>query len=168
MILFFCFILVQGLVVPISSWHLLALYSSLYEEGAKETLIPLHRKKLIHDLFRYAVLHGGVLLLFVVYLHKTDMPIFDTPILLAHLVLLFLFYQLIAVAILTLIKNLELTVAIIATYTFTEVVTQGTFMPWPHLFVFQEPYYGLEFNLKFIFLAAGILLSIVQLWRTFR
>ena len=157
----------QGIAVPMASWHLISLYSSLYEDGAKDTLVPIHQKKVLVDIGRYVSLHGFVLLLFVGFISwKNEAEFFDGTII-AHLIILFVFYQLIGLALLTLIESLELTIAIIATYTLTEVVTQGTFMPWPHLFVFLGPVYGMEMNLKFIFLGLGVFLSVLQLWRTF-
>lgn len=85
-----------------------------------------------------------------------------------HLLLLFLFYQLIGVALLTIVKSLEIAVSIYAIYTVTEVVTLVDFLPWPHLFIFEEVFYDVWLFLKFFFLGIGIILSVVQLIRTFR
>lgn len=165
---FMPYIVVQGIAVSIAGWHLIFLYSSLYEEGAKETLIAYYRKVLIIDILRYALLHAIFIFLLVgltVWMNGAD---FFTSTLILHLILLFVFYQLVGLAILSATNSLDLTLAIIVTYTFMEVATQGTFMPWPHLFLFEEPTDEVWLQLTFLSLGAGILLSVIQLWQKFK
>ncbi len=64
---------------------------------------------------------------------------FFTVPLIIHLMMLFIFYQIVGLAVLSAVKSLDVALAIIAMYTFMEVATQGTFMPWPHIFIFDEP-----------------------------
>ncbi len=165
---FMPYIFVQSIAVSMAGWHLVFLYSSLYEEGAKETLIVYYRKLLIIDIMRYALLHSIFISLLVgltVWINGTD---FFTSTLIVHLILLFVFYQLVGVAILSVTNSLDITLAIVTTYTFMEVATQGTFMPWPHLFLFMEPSDDIWLRLTFLSLGVGIVISIVLLWRKFK
>jgi hypothetical protein len=161
-------IFIQGIAVPMAGWHLIFLYNSLFEEGATETLIVYYRKVLIIDILRYVLLHLIFISLLVVLVFGINGKEFFTDILIVHLILLFLFYQLIGIAILSITNSLEITLAILSTYTFMEVVTQGTFMPWPHLFIFGEPIGDIWQYLTFVSLIVGVTLSLIQLWIKFK
>jgi hypothetical protein len=165
---FMPYIVVQGIAVPIAGWHLVFLYNSLYEEGARETLIVYYRKVLVIDIIRYALLHAIFISLLVGLTAWINGPDFFTSTLIVHLIMLFIFYQIVGIAVLSAIYSLDITLAIVATYTFMEVVTQGTFMPWPHLFIFEEPISDFWTGLTLLSLGAGILLSAIQLWRKFK
>jgi hypothetical protein len=165
---FLPYIFVQGIAVPMAGWHLVFLYNSLYEEGAKDTLIVYYRKILIIDIIRYALLHAFFISLLVgLTVSMNGLDIF-TGTLIVHLIMLFIFYQIVGIAILSTTNNLDITLAIVATYTFMEVATQGTFMPWPHLFLFEEPISDIWLGLTFLSLGTGTLLFAIQLWRKFR
>lgn len=162
------YIFVQGIAVSMAGWHLVFLYNSLYDVGAEETLIVYYRKILIIDIIRYALLHAIFISLLVgltVWMNGQD---FFTSTLIVHLITLFILYQIVGIAILSATNSLDITLAIVATYTFMEVATQGTFMPWPHLFLFEEPFSDTWLRLTFLSLGAGILLSAIQLWRKFK
>ncbi|GLH65525.1 hypothetical protein [Parageobacillus sp. G301] len=165
---FMPYIVVQGIAVPIAGWHLVFLYNSLYEEGAKETLIVYYRKVLVIDIIRYALLHAIFISLLVGLTVWINGPDFFTSTLIVHLIMLFIFYQIIGIAVLSAVQSLDIALAIVATYTFMEVATQGTFMPWPHLFIFREPIDDIPIRLTFLSLGVGILLSAIQLWRKFK
>ncbi|WP_203361955.1 hypothetical protein [Bacillus sp. REN10] len=165
---FTSYIFVQGIAVPMAGLHLVFLYNSLYEEGARETLLVYYRKVLIVDMIRYALLHGAFILALVgltIWMNGTD---FFTSTIIVHLVMLFIFYHMIGLAVLSTTNSLDITLAIVATYTFMEVATQGTFMPWPHLFLFVEPIDDIWLRLTFLSLGIGTLLSAIQLWRKFK
>ncbi|KHF27252.1 hypothetical protein LR68_03948 [Anoxybacillus sp. BCO1] len=165
---FMPYIVVQGIAVPIAGWHIVFLYNSLYEEGATETLLPYYRKVFFIDIIRYAALHGMFVFLLVgltVWLNGTQ---FFTVPLIIHLMMLFIFYQIVGLAVLSAVKSLDVALAIIAMYTFMEVATQGTFMPWPHIFIFREPVDSISMFLPLFWLIIGVFLSIVQIWRTFK
>lgn len=165
---FMPYIVVQGIAVPIAGWHIVFLYNSLYEEGATETLLPYYRKAFFIDIIRYAALHGMFVFLLVgltVWLNGTQ---FFTVPLIIHLMMLFIFYQIVGLAVLSAVKSLDVALAIIAMYTFMEVATQGTFMPWPHIFIFREPVDSISMFLPLFWLIIGVFLSIVQIWRTFK
>lgn len=162
------YIFLQGIAVPISGLHMVFLYSYIYDDGAKETLLPYYKHNLMYDLMRYSMMHGFILILFILLLNWMNGIVFLSVIMLMHLLLLFIFYQLIGIALLTLFESLELSIAIYATYTLTEVITQGTFLPWPHIFIFEEPYLDIWLTLTFFFLILGIALSIAQLLRAFK
>lgn len=165
---FTSYIFVQGIAVSMSGWHLIFLYSSLYEEGAEDTLFVYYRKVLPLDVLRYAFLHTIFISLLVGLIILINGSDFYTSILVVHLIMLFIFYQIVGIAILSAVNSLDLTLAIIVTYTFMEVATQGTFMPWPHLFLFEEPISGIWLRLTFIELGTGIILSVIQLWQKFK
>ncbi|MBD8007708.1 hypothetical protein [Bacillus norwichensis] len=158
----------EGIAIPLAGWHTVFLYNSLFEEGAKETLIVYYRQTLTIDLTRYAILHGVFISLLVALVGWMNGPDFFTITLIVHLILLFFFYQIIGIAILSATKSLEVTLATIATYTFMEVVTQGTFMPWPHIFIFMDPINDIWLHLTFLSLGIGIVSSVIQLWRKFK
>lgn len=165
---FMPYIVVQGIAVPIAGWHIVFLYNSLYEEGATETLLPYYRKVLITDIIRYVTLHGTFVFLLVgltVWMNGTK---FFTVSLTIHFILLFIFYQIVGLAVLSAVQSLDVALAIIAMYTFMEVATQGTFMPWPHIFIFREPVDSISMFFPLFWLIIGIFLSIVQIWRTFK
>ncbi|WP_461200505.1 hypothetical protein [Anoxybacillus sp. TBDG-1] len=165
---FMPYIVVQGIAVPIGGWHIVFLYNSLYEDGATETLLPYYRKVFFIDMIRYAALHGTFVFLLVgltVWLNGTQ---FFTVPLIIHLMMLFIFYQIVGLAVLSAVQSLDVALAIIAMYTFMEVATQGTFMPWPHIFIFREPVDSLSMFLPLFWLIIGVFLSIVQIWRTFK
>ncbi|MBB5356341.1 hypothetical protein HNR43_002325 [Anoxybacillus mongoliensis] len=165
---FMPYIVVQGIAVPIAGWHIVFLYNSLYEEGATETLLPYYRKVFFIDIIRYAALHGTFVFLLVgltVWLNGTQ---FFTVPLIIHLMMLFIFYQIVGLAVLSAVRSLDVALAIIAMYTFMEVATQGTFMPWPHIFIFREPVDSISMFLPLFWLIIGVFLSIVQIWRTFK
>lgn len=50
-----------------------------------------------------------------------------------------LFYALLGALSIIVSKTLEVSIALIFLYTVLEIVTQGTFMPWPHIFQFEPP-----------------------------
>lgn len=161
-------IFVQGIAVSISGWHLIFLYNSLYEEGAKETLIVYYRKVFPLDILRYSLLHAIFISLLVgltILINGSD---FYTSTLIVHLIMLFIFYQIVGLAILSATNSLDITLAMVTTYTFMEVATQGTFMPWPHLFIFEEPIDDIWIRLTFLSLGTGIILSAIQLWQKFK
>ncbi|RFA37303.1 hypothetical protein CAI16_02175 [Virgibacillus dokdonensis] len=162
------YIFLQGVAVPVSGLHIVFLYSYIYDEGSKEVLLPYYKNNLLYDLVRYSMLHGCILFLFTCLLiWLNGFGFFDAKIIL-HLLLLFVFYQVIGVTLLSLVESLELSIAIYATYTITEVVTKGTFLPWPHIFLFEEPIINIWLVLTFIFLILGLVLSIVQLIRSYK
>jgi hypothetical protein len=165
---FMPYIVVQGIAVPIAGWHLVFLYNSLYEEGARKTLIVYYRKVLVIDIIRYALLHVIFISLLVGLTAWINGPDFFTSTLIVHLIMLFIFYQIVGIAVLSAVQSLDIALAIVATYTFMEVATQGTFMPWPHLFIFREPIGDISIQLTFLSLGVGILLSAMQLWRKFK
>ncbi|MBE2912230.1 hypothetical protein [Anoxybacillus flavithermus] len=165
---FMPYVVVQGIAVPIAGWHIVFLYNSLYEEGATETLLSYYRKVFFIDIIRYATLHGMFVFLLVgltVWLNGTQ---FFTVPLIIHLMMLFIFYQIVGLAVLSAVRSLDVALAIIAMYTFMEVATQGTFMPWPHIFIFREPVASISMFLPLFWLIIGVFLSIVQIWRTFK
>jgi len=165
---FLSYVFIQGIAISMAGWHIIFVYHALYEEGAEEALMPYYRKIVWWDLLRYAVLHGLFIGGFLVVIGFINGFSFYTTIILAHFLLLFLFYQVAGIALLTFTKNMELTLAVLVTYTFMEVVTQGTFMPWPHLFLFLPPIIDVWLYLTFISLGLGIFVSLFQIWRVFK
>ncbi|WP_243292180.1 hypothetical protein [Bacillus sp. FJAT-47783] len=165
---FLPYVAVQGIAVPMAGWHLVFLYSSLFEEGAKETLISYYRRVLIIDITRYAIMHAIFISLLASLTAWINKPNFFNSTLIMHLIMLFIFYQIVGIAILSATESLDISLAIIATYTFMEVVTQGTFMPWPHLFIFNEQTGDIWLILTFLSLGVGIISSALQLWMKFK
>lgn len=164
------YIFLQGIAIPVAGLHLVFLYSSIYDEGATDTLLPYYRKNIVYDFLRYGIFHGLIILLLTIVLVFVMGIEFFNFITIIHLILLFVFYQIIGVGLLTLVKSLEIAIAIIAMYTVMEISTiiLENYLPWPHIFIFGIAYYDSSLFLVFSFLITGILLSIVQIVRTFK
>lgn len=164
------YIFLQGIAIPLAGLHLVFLYSSIYDEGATDTLLPYYSKNIAYDFLRYGIFHGLIILLLMILLIFAMGIGFFNFIMIIHLILLFVFYQLIGVGLLTLVKSLEIAIAIIAMYTVIEISTVilENYLPWPHLFIFEKAYYNISLFLTFFFLITGILLSIAQIVRTFK
>lgn len=134
------FIIVQGIFLPFCSWHLVYRYSELLEHGAEDTLFPYYRKWFLYDIARYVILYSLLMmsLLLLIFI-KGGVAIFDY-ITVAHLPILLLFYMFAGLALLFVMKSVEVTLAIIFIYTVIEVVTLGkSGMPWPHIIIFLPP-----------------------------
>ncbi|MFB4159039.1 hypothetical protein ACE1TF_04070 [Geomicrobium sp. JSM 1781026] len=163
---YFGYAFLQGMAIPLAGVHTVFLYKYVLEDGAFETLVPLHRKRIYVDVMRYTLLHGGIvfaLLMLLVYVNGSQFFTIEKTV---HIVALFIFYQLIGLALLTFIRNFEISVAVVGMYTFIEVVTRGEFMPWPRIFIFYDPFlYDMQW--KFFFIGLGIVLSLIQIIRTF-
>ncbi|GIN72624.1 hypothetical protein J14TS2_30990 [Bacillus sp. J14TS2] len=162
------YIFLQGIAIPAAGLHVVFLYSSIYDEGAPDTLIPYYKKNIAYDLLRYGLLHGFIILLLTSLLIWVKGSEFLDMIMVLHLLLLFIFYQLIGLALLTIIKSLEISIAINAIYTVTEVVSLGNFFPVLHLFIFEDFFHDIWLYLKLFLLFIGIVLSVVQLVRAFK
>ncbi|WP_341300206.1 hypothetical protein MHB44_17540 [Lysinibacillus sp. FSL H8-0500] len=136
------FIIVQGIFLPFCCWHLVYRYSELLVHGAEDTLFPYYRKWFFYDIARYGILYSFlliVLLLIIGIKGGGGAAVFDN-ITLAHLSVLLLFYLFGGLALLFMMRSVELTLAIIFIYTVIEVVTLGTSgLPWPHIFIFLPP-----------------------------
>src|SRR5699024_5520521 len=113
------------------------LYSSIYDEGATDTLLPYYRKNIVYDFLRYGIFHGLIILFLTIVLILVMGIEFFNFLMVIHLILLFLFYQIIGVGLLTLVKSLEIVIAIIAMYTVMEMSTiiLENYLPWPHIFI---------------------------------
>lgn len=161
------YIFLQGVAISMSGLHLVLLYSSLYEDGATDTLKYYYRKVVVLDIIRYFIIHSVCnSLLFTLIIGKYGTS-FITGKLIIHLFLLFIFFQLIGLALLMATKSIEISISFIVSYTLVEILTLGTFMPWPHLFLFKEPFDVIWYNFTIFSLITGILFSVIQLWMSF-
>ncbi|WP_146547470.1 hypothetical protein [Rummeliibacillus suwonensis] len=150
------YIFFQVLAVSFCGVHLLLHYSYLFEEGASEILLPYYRQTAWLDLLRYGLVDGLCIAIVFCFVD----PFFHTPQVVAHTILLALCYFLGSSALLMIIKNLEITISCILVYTIMEIGTQGSFMPWPHIFFFVYPYVDLWVRLTYISLVIGLILAI--------
>ena len=166
--LLFSYHMIQGLVIPLSGIPLIFVYSYIFEKGAKETLIPYYRNVILIDIFRGALFNGLIVSGITWFLlYSVGMEFFTREIFL-HLILLFVFFQLVGIALLTVFESVEVVLTILVAVPFTDMVTQGTFLPPPHLFIFMDTLFSpLWLNVTYIFLGVGIIWSVVRLYRTF-
>jgi hypothetical protein len=82
------------------------------------------------DMIRYAGLHGIFIFLLVGLTAWINGLNFFTSTLMAHLIMLFLFYQMVGIAVLSAVRSLNVALAIVAAYTFMEVATWRFCLPF--------------------------------------
>ncbi|WP_100012144.1 hypothetical protein [Lentibacillus sediminis] len=154
-------VVIQGLFIPFSCWWILYRLSEMYEEGAQETLVPYYSKRFPVDFFRYFFLHViGLAVLCSILIIKYDASIL-TGINVLHFIILTLFYMLLGTSLIVLIKNVEISLTIIMIYTVLEVITQGDYMPWPHVFLFDPPINGPFLPIKLSVLGVAVIVLMV-------
>ncbi len=131
---------VQTLYLPWISWSAILYFQPLYDKGAYHTLVPHYRKWFgFHFIFVFILYFLGYLILLISTngaFHLIQM----NPIILVHHVLLLFLYWMIGAGLLLLTKSFEYAAALVLTYTLIEAITRGEFMPWPHVFQFNEFY----------------------------
>lgn len=154
-------IVIQGVFIPFSCWCLMYRLSEMYEEGAQETLAPYYSKRFILDFIRYFMTNLiGVFLLVSVFVLSYGANELQT-LNIVHFILLVLFYMFFGTTLMVLLKNIEMSLTIILIYTVLEVVTLGTFMPWPHIFLFERPIWEPFLMTKFILLMMTVFVLMV-------
>lgn len=154
-------IVIQGVFIPFSCWCLMYRLSEMYEEGAQETLAPYYSKRFILDFIRYFMTNLiGVFLLVSVFVLSYGANELQT-LNIVHFIILVLFYMFFGTTLIVLIKNIEMSLTIILIYTVLEVVTLGTFMPWPHIFLFEPPIWEPFLMTKFILLTITVFVLMV-------
>ncbi|HHY21055.1 MAG TPA: hypothetical protein GX525_04055 [Bacilli bacterium] len=154
-------IVIQGIFIPFSCWCLMYRLSEMYEEGAQETLAPYYSKRFILDFIRYFIMNLiGVFLLVAVFVLSYGADEL-TMLNIVHFIILVLFYMFFGTTLMVLIKNIEMSLTIILIYTVLEVVTLGTFMPWPHIFLFERPIWEPFLMTKFILLMITVFVLMV-------
>lgn len=133
------FIVIQGIYIPFCCWHVIFRYNQVIQMGAQDTLLPYYRKWVVFDVIRYSSMYfiGQILLVVTVWITIGD-AIF-TLINLIHFPILLIFYVLVGLTAILYLKSVEIALTFISIYTVTEVITQGTFMPWPRIFFFVPP-----------------------------
>lgn len=151
-------IVIQGLFIPFSSWWVIYRLGEIYEDGAQETLIPYYSKRFLNDFFRYfAVNMAGVLILCSIFVVKYDDNLLAS-LNIIHFIILILFFMLLGSSLIVLIKNVEISLTIIMIYTVLEVITQGDYMPWPHVFLFDPPIWTPILSTKFTVLSLTVII----------
>lgn len=154
-------IVIQGIFIPFSCWCLMYRLSEMYEEGAQETLAPYYSKRFILDFIRYFMTNLiGVFLLVSVFVLSYGANELQT-LNIVHFIILVLFYMFFGTTLIVLIKNIEMSLTLILIYTVLEVVTLGTFMPWPHIFLFEPPIWEPFLMTKFILLMITVFVLMV-------
>ncbi|MBS2772133.1 hypothetical protein PNH38_06195 [Anoxybacillus rupiensis] len=159
-------IIIQGLFIPFSGWCLTYRFGEMYEDGAQETLVPYYAKWFWADVFRYFFVHMlGVVLLSIALGWKYGASSLS-PLNMIHFVILTLFYLFFSTTLIVLVKNVDISLTVIFIYTVLEVATLGTFMPWPHIFLFDPPVWDPFFISKLTVLSLAVLLlvSITVVW----
>lgn len=134
---FDAFLIVQGIYIPFGCWWIIFRLYAVYEDGAEETLLSYYQKYLWFDIARYVMVCVlGLVTLAGIIVWKFDSSVINLM-LLFHFFLLILFYVLAGAITVIVLKALEVSIALVFLYTILEVITQGTFMPWPHIFQFE-------------------------------
>lgn len=154
-------IVIQGIFIPFSCWCLMYRLSEMFEEGAQETLIPYYSKYFLTDFIRYFIVNLlGTFTLYTTLVLKYGIQIISS-LNMIHFVLLILFYMFLGTTIIILVKNIEISLTIILIYTVLEVVTLGEYMPWPHIFLFQVPFWDPFLSMKFTIISITIIILII-------
>lgn len=133
------FIVIQGIYIPFCCWHVIFRYNEVLQMGAQDTLSPYYRKWVVFDVIRYSSIYLIGLILLVATVWMTIGDVIFTLINLVHFPILLIFYVLVGLAAILYLKSVEVALTVISIYTVTEVITQGTFMPWPRIFFFVPP-----------------------------
>lgn len=146
------FLIVQGIYIPFSCWWMILRLSAVYEDGATQTLSPYYQKYLWFDIVRYAIIYLlGLLSLVTVIIMKYDPSVINV-LLLSHYTLLVFLYILLGALSIIVTRTLEVSMTLIFLYTVLEVITQGTFMPWPHIFQFELPFDTVLYQFKILWI----------------
>lgn len=154
--------IVHSLYLPWISWSVILYFQPLYDTGAYYTLIPHYRKWIGFNFVFLVTLYvmGYLILLFSIDGAFRLLQI--NPLILVHHLLLLTLFWWIGAGLVLLLKSFEYAIALVLTYTLIEVITRGEFMPWPHIFYFNE-YYDYTIYTQKISLIVMILLVFVCL-----
>lgn len=157
------YIMIQGIFIPMCCWHLIFRYSEIFIYGAKDTLLPYYKKWIAYDFLSYGFIHvlltgALVLTIFLKYDYLNIITILYLP-------LLIIFYLCTGAFLIFFTGSIEVTLTLICIYTVIEVVTQGTFMPWPRIFIFLTPLWDRFMISKFLLLGVIIIGLFLVLYR---
>lgn len=124
----------QGFLMPMFGIWIIGIYKEFYEDNLKELLFcyPLTTYSLGIKKVLYLSLFSLVVIL--------PLAIFDSNIYnsLTLYVSQVSVYICIGFALITLTRSYEFSISIILLYVSTEFLTRGSFIPWPHIIIFDE------------------------------
>ncbi|KGX86071.1 hypothetical protein N784_05785 [Pontibacillus litoralis JSM 072002] len=150
-------IMFQGFYVPFIGFGIMFRLKELYEDGASESLMPYYTLNLPLDIVRYLLLHFfGVIIWCLVFSIKYDINLI-WPINIIHFFLLSILFIFFSTTLIITIKHIEFSLTVLLTYVVIEMATLGEFMPWPHVFIFDQVSLYPELRLKFVFICFYII-----------
>ena len=123
----------QGFLIPIFGIWIISVYKEFYEDSLKELLYcyPI-------TIFQLGVKKVLIMICFS-FILIFPMTLFDENI--YHSLLLYLSQISLFISfgflLITVTKNFEVAMTFILLYVSTEFLTNGSFVPWPHIFVFE-------------------------------
>ncbi|TCT17503.1 hypothetical protein EDD68_13122 [Melghiribacillus thermohalophilus] len=151
-------IVFQGIYIPFAGWGLMYRLKEMYEDGASDTLKPYYRSNLIFDINRYLSIHlMGTIIWCLFFSMKYNISII-WPIHMIHFFLITLLFMFLGTALVVTIKNIEFSLTIFFIYLIIEFATLGEYMPWPHVFIFQNAVWDTQLKIKFISISTYIII----------
>ncbi|MGX9807824.1 hypothetical protein ACV3PA_11345 [Exiguobacterium acetylicum] len=157
----------QTAFLPWIAWTIILHLQPIFDEGARDTLLPHYRKWIFLDILRYTVvfLSMYIVLIGMILRHGDSL----SPIVYIHHVSIFLFFLFFGMALIWLTKNFEFALSILLMYTLLEIVTKGQFMPWPHVFQFEtfefDPLFVSKIGTTFILAIFFMMMGLFQMYR---
>lgn len=133
--------IVHALYLPWIAWSAILYFQPLHDTGAYYALIHHYRKWFGFNFMFLFTLYGLGYFSLLLSIDGAFRLIQTYPVILVHHLLILILYWMIGAGLILLLKSFEYAAALVLTYTLIEVVTRGEFMPWPHIFYFND-FYG--------------------------
>ncbi|MCC5892713.1 hypothetical protein [Exiguobacterium sp.] len=161
--------IVHALYLPWIAWSAILYFQPLHDTGAYYALIHHYRKWFGFNFIFLLTLYVSGYSILILSIDGAFRLIQTYPIIVVHHLLLLTLYWMIGAGLILLLKSFEYAAALVLAYTLIEVVTRGEFMPWPHIFYFNEfygdPMYvqkiGMLVTISFLFLV----LTLIRLFK---
>lgn len=160
---------IQTLYLPWISWSAILYFQPLHDQGAYYTLVPFYRRWFSFNLITLIVIYGVGYLILIISLSGAFELVKTNPIIIIHHILLLFLYWGLGSALILITRSFEYSSSLVFTYTLIESITRGEFMPWPHIFQFNEFYgdtlYTQKVSLIVVLTIVFLTMSIARLFR---
>lgn len=129
--------IVHTVFIPCVAWTIMLHLHPLFEEGAYHTLVLQYRKWIWVDAGRFFLVYFGGYIVLMATILESDFSALPFLVYVHHILLLLLFLF-VGMSLMLWTQKFEYALALILMYTLLEIVTKGQFMPWPHVFQFDD------------------------------
>ncbi len=151
----------EFLIAPFGCWWLIFLYQEHFEGGLVELLPSYPLSKWQHGLLKGGIVITIYLIIMSLFILLASLFIPNAtfgPMALKYISLSFLFCS-VSFVFVTTVKNVIISLSIIAIYTVTEYMTRGDVIPWHHLFTFniEPPTYKDSISNAIVHIVFGLL-----------